>query len=147
MINPFKEINWKPGESELRKFAWSLIIGFPSLALIFFNAKWIKTGALPEVSFFIKLAVIGALVGLVCLLLKPLARPLYVVWYALACCIGIVMANLLFMLMFYGLFTPIGLFMRLIGRDALKLKFQRGTPSYWQDAEPAPPPAQYFRQY
>jgi len=147
MINPFKEINWKPGESELRKFAWSLIIGFPSLALIFFNAKWIKTGVLPEASFFIEFAVIGALVGLVCLLLKPLARPLYVVWYALACCIGIVMANLLFMLMFYGLFTPIGLFMRLIGRDALKLKFQRGTPSYWQDAEPAPPPAQYFRQY
>ena len=147
MINPFKEINWKPGESELRKFAWSLIIGFPCLALVFFIAKWVRAGALPQTAFFIKLAIIGVLVGLVCLLLKPLARPLYVVWYALACCIGIVMANLLFMLMFYGLFTPIGLFMRLIGRDPLKLKFQRGTPTYWLDAEPAPPPAQYFRQY
>jgi hypothetical protein len=147
MINPFKEINWKPGESELRKFAWSLIIGFPCLALVFFFAKWAKAGAVPEPLFFIRLALIGALSGLVCLSLKPLARPLYVIWYALACCIGFVMANLLFALMFYGLFTPIGLFMRLIGRDPLKLKFQRGTPTYWQDAEPAPPPAQYFRQY
>lgn len=147
MINPFKEINWKPGASELSKFAWSLVIGFPCLALVFFIAKWAKVGALPQAAFFIKLAVIGASVGLACLALKPLARPLYVVWYALACCIGIVMANLLFALLFYGLFTPMGLFMRLIGRDPLKLKFQRGTLTYWLDAESAPPPAQHFRQY
>jgi len=55
MINPFKEINWKPGESELRKFAWSLIIGFPCLALVFFIAKWAKAGALPQAAFFSKL--------------------------------------------------------------------------------------------
>ena len=147
MINPFKEINWKPQSVDLSKFALSLIIGFPCIAVVFFLAKWVKTGSVPEADFFLKLGIVGAVVGLVCKLVPIIARPLYVVWYALACCIGIVMANLLFALMFYGLFMPIGLFMRLIGRDALKLKFQRGTPTYWQDAEPAPPPAQYFRQY
>ena len=147
MINPFKEINWKPQPTDLSKFAWSLVIGFPCIAVVFFLVTWIKVGSVPDASFFLKLGSVGIAVGLVSRLVPIIARPLYVVWYALACCIGIVMANLLFALMFYGLFTPMGLFMRLIGRDALKLKFQRGTPTYWQDAEPAPPSAQYFRQY
>ena len=32
MVNPFKEINWNPGPRERRKFALSLLIGFPCLA-------------------------------------------------------------------------------------------------------------------
>lgn len=147
MINPFKEINWKPVATDLRKFAWSLVIGFPCIAGVFFLAKWIKTQALPDAHFFLMLGGIGAAVGLVCLLLPFIARPLYYVWYALAACIGIVVANVIFGLLFYGIFTPMGLFMRVIGRDALSLKFKRGTASYWIDAPPAPPAAQYFSQY
>lgn len=147
MINPFKEINWKPSAADLRKFAWSLVIGFPVIAVIFFIAKWITTWALPDPRFFLLLGGIGAAIGLLCLLVPFLARPLYYVWYALAACIGIVVANLLFALIFYVLFTPMGLFMRVIGRDALNLKFRRGTASYWVNAPPAPPASQYFSQY
>ena len=32
MVNPFKEVNWNPGPRERRKFALSLIIGFPCIA-------------------------------------------------------------------------------------------------------------------
>lgn len=147
MINPFKEINWKPAPADLRKFAISLIIGFPCIAVFFFLVKWISAGALPAPRFFLMLGGTGAATGLVCLLLPFLARPLYYVWYALAACIGIVMANLIFCVIFFGLFTPMGLFMRIIGRDPLSLKFRRGTASYWMDAPPAPPPSQYFSQY
>jgi hypothetical protein len=147
MINPFKEINWKPAAADLGKFAWSLIIGFPCIAVVFFLARWIKTHSLPDAHFFLMLGGIGAAVGLVCLLVPVIARPLYYVWYALAACIGIVMANLIFTLLFYGVFTPMGLFMRLIGRDALSLKSKKGAPTYWIDAPPAPPSAKYFNQY
>jgi hypothetical protein len=147
MINPFKEINWKPEATDLRKFAWSLIIGFPCIALVFFLVKWIKTHALPETHFFLMLGGIGAAVGLVCLLIPVIARPLYYVWYFLAACIGIVMANLIFAVMFYGIFAPMGLFMRLIGRDALNLRWKKGASSHWIDAPPAPPAARYFSQY
>lgn len=147
MINPFKEINWRPAATDLRKFAWSLVIGFPCIAVFFFVAKWIASGALPPPRFFLLLGGIGSATGLVCLLVPIIARPLYYVWYALAACMGIVMANLLFSLLFYGIFTPMGLFMRIIGRDALRLKFRRGTASYWMDAPPPPPPSQYFSQY
>ena len=147
MINPFAEINWKPDRNELRKFAWSLIIGFPCIALVFFIGKAIYAQALPEPRFFLLLGGIGAGVGLLCLLVPVIARPLYSVWYALTACIGIVVANLVFMLLYYVLFTPLGLFMRLIGRDALSLKSKKDCASYWKDAPPTPPATSYFRQY
>lgn len=147
MINPFQEINWKPSAADLRKFAWSLVIGFPGIAVVFFLGTWIRSRALPEPRFFLLLGGIGAAAGLLCRFIPLLARPLYLVWYALAACAGIVMANVLFALLFYALFTPMGLFMRLMGRDALNLKFRRGTISYWMEAPPSPPAAEYFRQY
>jgi hypothetical protein len=147
MINPFKEITWKPDAADLRKFALSLIVGFPCIAVFFFLVRWAATGSLPGLKFFLMLGGIGAAIGLLCLLVPLVARPLYYVWYGLAACIGIVMANLLFALLYYGLFAPMGLFMRLRGRDALRLKFKRGTATYWLDAPPAPPATQYFQQY
>lgn len=33
--------------------------------------------------------------------------------------------------LFYGVVTPIGLLMHLIGKDALRLRFDRSVPSYW----------------
>jgi len=147
MINPFKEINWKPDRADLKKFGVSLIIGFPIIALVFFLVRWAKSGALPEPRFFLMLGGIGAAVGLVSWLIPVIARPLYTVWYGLAACIGIVVANLMFCVLFYGIFTPMGLVMRLIGRDPLNLKSRKGAASYWEDAPPTPPATDYFRQY
>jgi hypothetical protein len=148
MINPFHEINWKPGKPELRKFALSLIIGFPCIALIFFTLAALRQHALPAPHGYLQLAGIGAAAGLVSLLVPLLARPLYYVWYAVTACIGLVMSNLIIAIIYYGLFTPLGLVMRLFGRDALALKTPTTKPaSYWKDAPPAGPAASYFSQY
>lgn len=148
MINPFKEINWAPDEKTLRKFAWSLIIGMPCLEIAFALIGYFRHGTWPDPHGMGRLSGIGFTVGLLSYYVPSVARPLYYVVYFLTACIGIVMANLLFMIMFYGLFAPIGLFMRLIGRDPLKLHWQKEAAStYWQDAEPSPPPAQYFSQF
>jgi hypothetical protein len=40
---------------------------------------------------------------------------------------------------FYLVITPMGLLMRLFGRDPLGLKFDRGKASYWVDVEPDGP--------
>ncbi len=149
MINPFKEINWSPDRGELKKFAISLIIGFPAIAVVFFLVRWLKLEeGVPEPKFFLLLGGIGAVVGVICWLVPPIARVLYPLWYGLAACIGIVVANLLFTILYYLLFTPMGLAMRLLfGRDPLHLKTPRDTASYWQDAPEAPPATQYFKQY
>ena len=45
MMNPFKEVNWKPDLAERRKFARSLIIGFPCIAVVLLLVGGLKTGA------------------------------------------------------------------------------------------------------
>ena len=35
MINPFSEVNWNPDRPARKKFAVSLIIGFPAIAVVF----------------------------------------------------------------------------------------------------------------
>lgn len=73
-------------------------------------------------------------------------RPLYLVWMGVSYPMGLLMTNLLVAVMFYGIFTPVGLAMRLSGRDALRLR-RPGAGSCWVERPPAPPPKRYFHQY
>lgn len=145
MLNPFKDINWNPDVAERRKFAFSLIIGFPVISIIL--AAVTRLSAHAWKPFFLWLGVIGLATGAVLWLVPQIARPFYAIWYFLGCCVGIVMGNLLFALFYYLILTPMGLVMRLAGRDPLRRKFDRSTPTYWQDAEKAVDLKRYYRQF
>lgn len=74
-------------------------------------------------------------------------RPIYVGWMILAFPIGWTVSQVLLALMFFGLFTPIALVFRLLGRDALHRERRPGVGSYWTP-KPAPAgPRSYFRQF
>lgn len=45
-------------------------------------------------------------------------------------------------ILFYLVFTPIGLLMRLAGKDPMRLKADPNAKSYWIDREPPGPPPQ-----
>lgn len=145
MINPFKDTNWNPGTAEKRKFSLSLIIGFPLLAAVFALVAWLRTGAWS--GGFVWLALIGAGLGLVLWCVPQIARPFYLVWYFVACSIGIVISNLLIAAFFYLLITPIGLVMRALGRDPLQKRFDRSHTTYWHDVEKVVDGERYFRQF
>ncbi len=145
MINPFKDTNWNPGPAEKRKFATSLVIGFPILAAVFALLGWLRTGTLPGWTLW--LALIGAGLGVVLWIVPQIARPFYLVWYFAACCMGIVISNVLIAAFFYLVFTPIGLFMRTIGRDPLQKRFDRTRATYWRDVEKVVDGERYFRQF
>jgi hypothetical protein len=50
-------------------------------------------------------------------------------------------------IIFFVLITPISLIIRVVGRDALKIK-KRSVDSYWVDrTPPGPPPDSYKNQY
>src|ERR1043165_7468076 len=92
MVNPFKEVNWKPGLADLRKFARSLVIGFPCVAVVLLLTGRLhsQTGAW---NFRPPLLVggIGVAFGLLFLALPALAKPFYLVWYFVArwlCLVG-----------------------------------------------------------
>lgn len=56
--------------------------------------------------------------------------PVYRVWMKGADALGWVNTRLLLGLVFYGLVTPMGLVMRLWGRDPMGRRFERGAQSY-----------------
>jgi len=77
--------------------------------------------------------VLGSLAGalvLMALLLPALARRFHVLWMKLAGVLGYVNSRILLSLVFYLIFVPYSLVMRVIGRDSLNRRKARRE-SYW----------------
>jgi len=64
-----------------------------------------------------------------------LLKPLYIAWMRFAYLLGWVNTRLLLAIIFYLVFTPIGLVMRLCGVDPLKRKINKEEKSYWEKRE------------
>ena len=118
------QINWKPDSTELRKFGVSMIVGFAIIGGVLY---WRD-----HVSVAYGCFVFGAVSGLLGLTGTRAALPIYVAWMAVAFVMGNIVSRLLLALVYYGLFTPMGLAMRLGGRDALRLK-RTDVKTYWSD--------------
>ncbi|MSU21509.1 MAG: hypothetical protein EXS30_08940 [Pedosphaera sp.] len=140
-------MNWNPDVPERRKFAVSLIIGFPVIAVLFGTVTFLAKQPHAWKPFFLWLGVIGMAIGVVLWLLPQIARPFYMVWYFFACCMGIVIGNVLFALFFYLIFTPMGLCLRLRRNKAITKGFDKAQKSYWRDAEKSVDLERYYRQF
>jgi hypothetical protein len=146
MLNPFKDVDWKPNRAKRREFARSLIIGFPCVAVVLLVLGWVRTGAW---NFHGPLVVggVGVGLGLIFWAMPGIARPFYCVWYAVACAIGLVMGNVLLGLVFFLFFTAIGWAKRTMGKQALQRTPDKQAASYWVDVKGAEDPRSYYRQF
>ena len=69
-------------------------------------------------------------------------------WIKLGILLGKLVSPIALGILFYGVFTPIGLVMRLIGSDPLHLKRDASALSYWRRREPpGPPPDSMTNQF
>jgi len=74
----------------------------------------------------------AAIVIIIAALFSPfLLRPLHKTWMALAFFLGGVMSRLILTLLFYLILTPVGLLLRLFGKDLLHLRRNPRLQSYW----------------
>ena len=145
MLNPFQDTDWNPGLPARRRFASSLVIGFPVIAALLAVSGWVKAHAFPGWTLWLGLG--GASLGTLLWLVPQIAKPFYLAWHFLACCLGIVVSNALLAATYYIVLTPAGLLLRLLGRDALARRRDPLAQTYWRKAEPAADPARYYRQY
>ena len=65
------------------------------------------------------------------LVLPGLLKPLQKAWMALAVVMGFFMTRVILSILFYFVFTTIGLIGRLSGKKFLNLKMDTSTKSYW----------------
>jgi hypothetical protein len=69
-------------------------------------------------------------------------------WTKLGILLGKVVSPVALGVMFYFVFTPVGLLMRLSGKDPLRLKREPDAASYWiRRQPPGPPPDSLTNQY
>ncbi len=146
MLNPFREVNWQPDRAERRKFAVSLMVGFPIVATVLLVAGWWHGGAW-NFSFPLAVGGVGAGLGAILWLIPRITWPFYVAWYAVACCLGLVVGNGVLIAVYLLMVTPMGWARRALGRRPFRQGFDRSAPSYWRDAPPPDPPEQYYRQF
>ena len=73
-------------------------------------------------------------------------RPLNRLWFLLGMALHKVVNPLVMGFLFYLTVTPMALFMRLAGKDPLRLKFDRQAKSYWIKRQPAGPAPESMRR-
>ena len=133
------KIDWKPSEGKVREFGRNLIIFAAVLAVMALvkgrreKAAWLFAGG-------------AALGGLTWLLPEPLGRLVYRAWMSVAFVMGTCVSTVLLAGLYYIVVTPLGVLLRLQGRDALNLRGS-GKDSYWLPLPPPPDKSSWERLY
>jgi len=135
------EIDWNPEEKLLRQFGFIAVFGFPLMGLAFW---WLSGAPIGLLYTFIG-------IGLVCLLLgltfPPALKPVFLGMSLIAIPIGFVVSFVLLILIYFTIFTIVGLAFRLMGKDPLIKGPNADLKSYWIVRKGSPSPASYLRLY
>lgn len=69
-------------------------------------------------------------------------------WMKFGLLLGAIVSPIALGLLFYGVFMPMGVLMRMLGKDPLRLKRDEAAASYWIPREPpGPPPTSMTNQF
>jgi hypothetical protein len=138
---PLLPFNANPTRRELRQFAG---IWLPLFCVVVAAVLW-KVGIAGTTAGFVAAA--GLATGVAGWLRPGLFRPIFVAWMAAAYPIGWVVSHLVLAILYFGVLTPIGLALRLLGRDPMARRWDRGATTYWTPHRQPDDDASYFRQY
>ncbi len=115
----------------LRSFGWVVgVVLIGIAAFVWWRRDW-QAGTL-----IYSLAGVGGALVVFGLLLPQILLPLYRFWMALAVVLGYVMTRVILTLVFFFVVLPIGLLLRLFGKDLLHRKLDPDATSYWIQRAP-----------
>jgi hypothetical protein len=118
-----------------RSFGFVFAAVFLAIALV----PWAFGGRLQTWSLGV-----AAVFGVVALSAPRFLAPLNRLWLKLGLLLHRIVSPIVLGIMFFLVVTPIGLLMRAFGKDPLRLRFDRGAPTYWIPREPPGPPPDSF---
>jgi len=126
-----------PTSRELRRFAWTVGVAFLALGGI---GYWRGRMGLATV-----LAVLGAVLVAGGALVPGRLGPVYRGWMALALALSRVTTPVFMGLLYFGIFTPLGVALRLFGRRPLARRREAST--FWVDRPPGTRRGDMRRQF
>ena len=115
--------NIKGGKGELRKFGITMGVVF----LLLGGFSWWRG----KEYYFYFLCLSGAFIFLA-LIIPSVLKPINKMWRTLAILMSWVMTRVILSVLFYLGITPMSILARLVGKDFLKIKFERkDVTNYW----------------
>lgn len=120
LLDEIKSI--KGTTQELRKF--SLTIGV-FLLLIAGFLIWKQRPSFPYFAYA------GGSFALLGLILPILLKPIYKLWMSFAVVVGFIMTRVILTILYFGMFTPIALVAKLLGKDLLDERWNKNATTYW----------------
>ncbi|MDD5669817.1 MAG: SxtJ family membrane protein [Candidatus Omnitrophica bacterium] len=126
-------------EKDLKRFSRAMAIALGGLSIVFF----LKHNTLyPAVMIF---AGVWWITGIIS---SRVLVPVYRAWMACAMVLSWINTRVILLIVFYLIFTPVGLVMRLLKKDLLDRKIDKKKESYWIKKEcNAFDPVEYERMY
>jgi hypothetical protein len=108
----------------LKKFGITMGIAFSIITLFIIIRH--KYSILPT-------SIISVIFFISAFMMPVLLEPIYIFWMRLAFILSWINTGLILFIIFYLIFTPIGLGMRLFGADLLDKKIDKNKESYWKE--------------
>ena len=136
----WSDLPTNPTPKALRQFAAAWLVCFLAMGAV---QCWVK--GRPQLG--LALAVIAVVIGVAGLVRPTLVRWIFVGWMTLAFPIGWLVSLLALVVMYYGVLTPMAVFLRLRGRDLFNRKPAPGRSTFWAVKEMPRDVRSYFRQY
>lgn len=133
------EIDKNPRERDLRVFAWILPVFLAVVGALCWRSGWLRTAVIVWAGGFV--------VSIVALAVPSARRRLYLGWMYATYPIGWVISHALLAIIFFAVATPIALVLRILGRDPMLRRFDKGAASYWVARKTNPDRRRYFRQF
>ena len=117
-------------------YFFTFVFLFTSLYLYFKELIWLSTFfGFCSIVFFV-----------ITLIKADILRPLNVLWMKFGLILGMIVNPLVMGVIFFFVFTPIGILIRLFGRDELLLKFKNKS-SYWAKRNDTIHSNSFWKQY
>lgn len=130
-------VNTNPSRRQLRQFGLLCVVLLPSIA-------WVWGGSS---SIVLVTALIGAGLGLLGLFAPQCLKPVFVGLVLVTFPVGLVFGELILLMIFVGVFLPMALLFRIIGRDALQRRMSAESETFWVPRRAPVDVRRYFQQY
>lgn len=109
---------------EIKKFGLVIMVALTIIAaIIYFNSR--------DLIILAWLLGSGIILLVFAFLLPKVLVPIYKIWMSFAFILGSIISRVILTILFYFIITPIGITIKILGKDILSLKIEREKESYW----------------
>lgn len=131
------EFNADPTDRQLKQFGGVCVLALPLVA-------WLWTGSSGTV---LVAAGAGAVLCAIGMVAPGILKPVFVGLTILTIPIGMLVGELALLLIYFGVFLPLGLVFRITGRDSMQRKPASDAETYWEQRTPVKDARRYYQQW